>query len=130
VRWILWVGMLHTIERFRSGRHASPVTTVFFRTSQHCTATTIDFILVGTLRDIGYATIMMRGDEYMGRDDEKDDVPKKTIHAIAHFDFDGSCDDCPVSNFGYRYICRLGKLNVECVPEGKRHEHCPLCIEE
>ena len=34
----------------------------------------------------------------------QDNPPEKTIHAIAHFDFDGSCDDCPFGNFGYKYI--------------------------
>jgi len=59
----------------------------------------------------------------------QDNPPEKTIHAIAHFDFDGSCDDCPFGNFGYKYMCRLGKLDVEGVSVGKRHELCPLCFE-
>jgi len=72
----------------------------------------------------------------------KDDVPelkvrpKKTIHAIAHFDFDGSCENCPCSPWtadttGWEVqLCCLGKFNVEKVPRRQRHELCPLCIEE
>jgi len=74
---------------------------------------------------------MYMGNETGMKNDMKNDTQDKpkTVHATAHFDFDGSCDDCAFGNFGYRYICRLGKLNVECVPEGKRHEHCSLHLD-
>ena len=53
----------------------------------------------------------------------------KTVHAIAHFDFDGSCLDCPCNNEDGG-ICNLGGFNIVPMPKHKRHEHCPLCIEE
>lgn len=55
----------------------------------------------------------------------------KTVHAIAHFDFEGSCAGCPCLNW-YADVCRLikGNPSIVGVPEGGRHEMCPLCIEE
>jgi hypothetical protein len=59
-------------------------------------------------------------------------MPKMTgnIHAIAHFDFDGSCRDCPCLD---RKVSRcqisISKFTVKLVPDGQRHELCPLCIE-
>ena len=61
-------------------------------------------------------------------------IPKRqpnTVHAIAHFDFDGSCGDCACNNEDGG-ICNLPDtgFNTSDVPKGQRHEHCPLCIEE
>jgi hypothetical protein len=59
----------------------------------------------------------------------------KKVHAIAHFDFDGSCDDCPCCHWfredGPSY-CLLSdtQFGLSNVRNGQRHEHCPLCIEE
>jgi len=55
--------------------------------------------------------------------------PKKSVHAIAHFDFDGSCHSCPFSNFEGNY-CDFMREEIDSVPCSDRHEHCPLCIEE
>ena len=56
---------------------------------------------------------------------------KRSVHAIAHFDFDGSCGDCACNNEDGG-ICNLPDtgFNTSDVPKGQRHEHCPLCIEE
>lgn len=56
---------------------------------------------------------------------------KKSVHAIAHFDFDGSCEDCACNNEDGG-ICNLPDtgFNTSDVPKGQRHKHCPLCIEE
>lgn len=56
----------------------------------------------------------------------------KTVHAIAHFDFDGSCAGCPLWVGWAKIACGISKtqFDVTMVPEGRRHEHCPLCIEE
>jgi hypothetical protein len=61
----------------------------------------------------------------------RDDTPQKTIHAIAHFDFDGSCIDCPCADLE-DLVCLLSKtkFQISTIPEGNRHAHCPLCIEE
>ena len=58
---------------------------------------------------------------------------KKSVHAIAHFDFDGSCHGCPLADLAWRGgICRLSttKFSIDRVLIDDRHEHCPLCIEE
>ena len=62
---------------------------------------------------------------------KKDDTPKKNLHAIAHFYFDGSCRTCKCKDYFYGR-CQLSKyrLKLESVADGERHEHCPLCIEE
>lgn len=57
----------------------------------------------------------------------------KMVHAIAHFDFDGTCASCPLSHsVGFLVICRLSKTNFDLgmVLHNERHELCPLCIDE
>ena len=56
----------------------------------------------------------------------------KSVHAIAHFDFDGSCAGCSLWTGWDEVVCGISKtqFSVSMVPEGQRHEHCPLCIEE
>ena len=58
-----------------------------------------------------------------------------TVHAIAHFDFDGSCNSCPCSgwvNGRSEGKCQLSKTNFDItrVPYDERHKQCPLCIED
>jgi len=71
-------------------------------------------------------------------------MPKKTVHAIAHFDFDGSCLDCPcawwsdevadgkcqLNDTEIRYEKQFGKSIGRGGLDKGRHEHCPLCVEE
>jgi hypothetical protein len=61
--------------------------------------------------------------------------PPKTVHAIAHFDFDGRCLYCPCAWWHPEVeegICQLSDTSFELskAHAKKRHKDCPLCIEE
>ena len=101
-----------------------------------------DTLFVESLGDlyqgkIGPGEVFWLGEpKYVGKIPPSELVPcrppkKKTIHAIAHFDFDGSCRNCKCVDWFYDN-CQLSKTNfsVRGVSDGERHEHCPLCIEE
>ena len=61
-------------------------------------------------------------------------VDSKTVHAIARFNWDGSCYNCPCVGKlgGVKEVCQLSdtSFDIYSVPHNGRHEHCPLCIEE
>ena len=97
-----------------------------------------DTLFVESLGDlyqgkIGPGEVFWLGEpEYVGKMPPAPELqfsPKKTIHAIAHFDFDGSCDDCPCASSDGS-LCFLMMRSLMSVPLGNRHNNCPLCIEE
>jgi len=102
-----------------------------------------DTLFVESLGDlyqgkIGPGEVFWLGEpEYVGKMPPAPELqfsPKKTIHAIAHFDFDGSCYNCPCVGKldGDKEICQLSVtgFDIHRVPYDERHEDCPLCIEE